>query len=222
MGWSNKRFSEFKQTVTNYRREPTPENYLLVRRRFPDVEIQVSHFAGIDPLYALEHELKKQGVDPDLVGAALDGDEPSIDALSLRLLECLVSRSKLPKSGPGYIDRRREAISDATVNYLIATMLETFDWHEEMRHVPPSLIVLARHQLSGLNPDLHKLYLSHEKRMDAARIVAQHLAARQKLSISQLAIMLEIPRSTVGRWLRDDEFKASVKSFERLHSIASH
>jgi hypothetical protein len=115
VGWSDERLAMFKRLIVEYRREPSIENYLRVRLQFLEVEIQVGHFAGIDPLFALENELRKQGVESQLVAAALDGDEPSIDALSLRLMQCLVAREKLPRDGPGYIQRHRDAISDAMV-----------------------------------------------------------------------------------------------------------
>ena len=106
------------ERVAVYRKDPSIENYLQVRREFPEVEIQVGQFGGMDALFALEDTFASQGIDPKLVAGALDADEPSIDALSLRLLELLAARNALPKSGPGHIEKRRRAISDATVNYL--------------------------------------------------------------------------------------------------------
>src|SRR5439155_15560608 len=114
----------FKQLVIAYRHDPTLERYIQIRREFPEVEIQISHFGGIEALFALEDDFKRQGIDAELVAGALDSDEPSIDALSLQLLECLAARDKLPNDGPGHIEKRRNAISDATVNYLISIMLE--------------------------------------------------------------------------------------------------
>ena len=131
LGLSGERRALFKQLVVAYRREPTIESYIQIRRKFPEVEIQISQFGGIDALFALQEDFEKQGVHPELVAAALDSDEPSLDALSLHLLECLVARSKLPRDGVGYIEKRRSAISDAMVNYLISLMLEGLDWHDE-------------------------------------------------------------------------------------------
>jgi hypothetical protein len=216
LGWPDERLALFKQFVVQYRQEQSIENYVQIRRRFPEVEIQVSQFAGIEPLFALESELKRQGVDPDLVAAALDADEPSIDTLCLHLLELLIARSKLPKTGPGHIAMRRSAISDTTVNYLISTMLEAFDWHEERFRVPASLVVLVRHQLCGLKPDLHQEYLSREKRHNMAFVVAQQLKPDEKLSINKLVAMTGIPRSSAARWLADQEFRQLVEHGQRL------
>ena len=63
-------------------------------------------------MFALEDKFRKVGIDPDLIAAALDADEPSIDALCLHLLELLIARDKLPKDGPKHIEKRRNAISD--------------------------------------------------------------------------------------------------------------
>jgi hypothetical protein len=199
-----------------YRQEQSIENYVQIRRSFPEVEIQVSQFAGIDSLFDLESKLKRQGVDPDLVAAALDADEPSIDTLCLHLLELLIARNKLPKTGPGHIAMRRSAISDTTVNYLISTMLESLDWHEDTFRIPASFVVLARHQLCGLRPDLHQEYLSTEKRYNMAFVVAQQLKSGEKLSINKLVEMTKIPRTTAARLLKDREFRQLVERGQKL------
>jgi hypothetical protein len=216
LGWPDERLALFKQLIVQYRQEQSIEDYVQIRRRFPEVEIQVSQFAGIDSLFALESELKKVGVNPDLVAAALDADEPSIDTLCLHLLELLIARSKLPKTGPGHIAMRRSAISDTTVNYLISTMLESFDRNEDIFRIPASFVVLVRHQLCGLRPDLHQEYLSTEKRHNMAFVVAQQLKPDEKLSINKLVEMTGIPRSTAARWLKDQEFRQLVDRGQRL------
>ena len=216
LGWPDERLALFKQLVVQYRQEQSIEDYVQIRRRFPEVEIQVSQFAGIDSLFALESELKRVGVNPDLVAAALDADEPSTDTLCLHLLELLIARSKLPKTGPGHIAMRRSAISDTTVNYLISTMLESLDWHEETFRIPASFVVLVRYQLCGPRPDLHQEYLSREKRHNMAFVVAQQLKPDEKLSINKLVAMTGIPRSTAARWLADQEFRQLVEGGQRL------
>jgi hypothetical protein len=207
LGWSNERLALFKQLVVAYRREPTIENYVRVRRSFPEVEIQISQFTGPEMLFALEHNLKKVGIDPNLIAAALDADEPSIDALCLHLLELLIARGKLPRDGPKHIEKRRNAISDSTVNYLISEMLEALDWHDEMFRIPASLVVLIRHQLCALKPDLHEECLSRERRHNAALVLGQTLKPNERVSINRLATTLGIPRSTAARWLADKDFQ---------------
>jgi hypothetical protein len=207
LGWSDERLSMFKQIVVEYRREPTIENYSRVRRQFPEVEIQIGLFAGLDPLFSLEMEFREQGIDPQLVEAILDGDEPSIDELCLQVIERLVLRETISKHEPGHIQRRRAAISDAMVDYLIMNILESFDWIEREYRIPGSLVMLIRHQLTGSNPDLHMTYLARKRLQNVALSVAQELKPNEKLSINKLASMALIPRSTAARWLKDDEFK---------------
>jgi hypothetical protein len=219
LGLSGERRALFKQLVIAYCREPTIESYIQIRRKFPEVEIQISQFGGIDALVALQEDFEKQGVHPELVAAALDSNEPSLDALSLHLLECLVARSKLPRDGVGYIEKRRSAISDAMVNYLISLMLEGLDWHdEEMFRVPASLIVLIRHQLCGGTPELYQTFLSKERRMAAAFRAAQRFEPGEKISVRKLASVTGIPRSTAARWLADEKFKNSLQAFQHAFS----
>jgi hypothetical protein len=214
LGLSGERRALFKQLVIAYCREPTIESYIQIRRKFPEVEIQISQFGGIDALFALQEDFEKQGVHPKLVAAALDSDEPSLDALSLHLLECLVARSKLPRDGVGYIEKRRSAISDAMVNYLISLMLHD----EEMFRVPASLIVLIRHQLCGGTPELYQTFLSKERRTAAAFRAAQRFEPGEKISVRKLASVTGIPRSTAARWLADEKFRKSLQAFQLAFS----
>jgi transcriptional regulator with XRE-family HTH domain len=211
---SGDRLALFKQLVVAYHREPTIEHYVRVRREFPEAEIQVSIFGGIDPFEALKKKFQEQGIDPDLILSALDSNEPSIDALSLCLLEKLVAKGKLPKDGPGHIEKRRNAISEATVNYLILIMLEGCDWNEEEVRIPASLIVLIREQLCGINPDLHKEYLSKAQIWNAAIAVAQRFP-RGKMSVRKLAAALNVSRGKAARWLADNEFIERVEAARR-------
>jgi hypothetical protein len=149
LGWSNERFASFKKLIIEYRRTSSAAMYLEIRRTFPEIEINVARFGGIDFVFAFEEDLKRVQIPGDLVAAALYCDEPSVDALCLHLLALLIERDTLPKTGPGHIERRRNAISDAMVNYLISIMLENYDWHEEIFRIPASLIVLTRRQLCG-------------------------------------------------------------------------
>lgn len=205
--WSKERVDSFKKTVVDYRRSPTLENYLRVRRDFPEVEIQIGKFGGLDAVLTLEDDFRKQGIDPDLVAACLDSDEPSIDALCLRLIEKLVEREHISGDTPGHIEKRRAAISDTLVKYLIVIILESFDWNEVEVRIPASLVVLIRHQLTGTNPDLHASSLARGQKHQLAIAVAQMLKPGNKLTINKLASMAKIPRIRAARLLKDEDFK---------------
>jgi hypothetical protein len=213
---SKRRFNLFKQLVVEYRRMHSIELYVELRRQFPEVEIQVGRLGGLDPLFSLENEFKKAGIDPILIASAMDADEPSVDALCLRLLDLLVDKSRLPKSGVGYIQKRRAAISDTIVNYLIAVILEGLDWHDVAFRVPASLVVLIRHQITGPNPDLHTTFQSRERRRIAAMMVGQKLALNERPSVRTLARLAGVPISTAGRWLADNEFAEWMAEGRRL------
>jgi hypothetical protein len=84
--------------------------------------------------------------------------------------------------------------------------LESFDWNEEEVRIPASLVVLIRHQLTGTNPDLHATYLAREHKYQLAIGVAQILKPGEKLSISRLASIANIPRIRASRLLKDVDF----------------
>jgi hypothetical protein len=162
---SDQRLALFKELASKYVNLPSLDNYLRLRREIPEAEIDVAVFGGFEVLFALDSDLKKHGIDPDLVAGILDAFEPAIDKLSLRLMECLSVRSKIHKSGPKHIERRREAIRDALVDYLIVLMLEAMEWNKSHPIViPSSLIVLIRDRLCGPNPDWHEAYRSRRER----------------------------------------------------------
>jgi hypothetical protein len=219
LGWSRKRLASFQKLVVEYRRSSNIATYLEISRTFPEIEINVARFAGLDFVFAFEGDLKRLQISPDAVAGALGGDEPSVDDLCLRLLALLVERDALPKTGPGHIDRRRSAISDAMVNYLISIILETYDRDETFR-IPPSLIVLTRRQLCGENPDLHQAQCAKDKRLLAARIVAERLEAGEKVSVRNLATLMHVPRSTAARWLAGGDFQRYVRDFRGLNQLS--
>jgi hypothetical protein len=210
LGWSSEKAELLIDAVVAYRKNASIENYLSIRQNFPEVEIQVARFGGIEALFALQADFKDQGINPDLIAGALDGVETGVDALCLRLLELLLEREKLPKKGPNSIDRRRKAISDASVGYLITTILEAYDWNEDVYRVPASLVVLIRHQLCGGQPDLETEYRLRERKKNVAMVVAQQLQPDERLSINKLKTLAGIPRTTAARWLSDTDFQRWV------------
>lgn len=163
----------------------------------------------MDPFFAVEPHLKKHGIDPLLVWGAADAFPPDTDELSLRLMECLITKEKLPNSGPGNIEARRNAISDALVDYLIVIMLEGTEWNKETapNQIPSSLIVLIRERLRGAWPDLRKEYLSSAERDAAVYLAAHHFETFEQISVRKLEQLSGKSRMTASRWLKDPKFK---------------
>jgi hypothetical protein len=187
---------------------PSLENYLQLRRSISEAELDVAVSGGMEAVFVLDSELKKHGINPNLVAGALNAFEPDIDELSLRLMECLVAKDKLPKSGPGYIEKRHQAIGDALVDYLIVTMLEAMEWNKSNPIViPPSLIVLIRDRLCGPSPDWDKLIRSKLEQENAAFLAAQHFKPGEKISYGKLARLAGVSPSTAARWLADPLFQ---------------
>ena len=89
LGWEPERLARFKQLVLRYGKDPTTATYLQIRREFPEAEVEVGIFSGIDAPFKLEEKLAGQGFDPMLLVGALAAYEPDIDAVCLRLLELL-------------------------------------------------------------------------------------------------------------------------------------
>src|SRR6516165_10206053 len=221
-GWSKERFRQLQRLAILWRENPSLENYLAIRREFPELDIQIAMSAGIDPLFALEDKCRQHGIDPALVAGAMDGFEPKIDKLCLILMERIVAREKI--NGVGAYQRRRAAISDAMVNYLIAFMLEGLDWCEDEVRMPASLILLIRHQLGPLKGEFHKEYESRESMRQAAWIAGQQLKPTEKLSINRLIKLASsadspISRSTAARWLKNPEFQHRLEFSSRFDEI---
>jgi hypothetical protein len=136
---SEQRLKLFIKLATNYEDSPNLENYLRLRRTITEADLKVGVFAAnLGYASALEPELEKHGISTDSFFESLIAHEPALDELSLQLMERLVARDKLPKSCPGHIEKRRQAISDSLVDYAIALMLETIEGKRIV--IPPSLI----------------------------------------------------------------------------------
>jgi hypothetical protein len=215
LGWEPERLARCKQLVLRYEKDPTIANYLQIRRDFPETAIEVGYFGGgIDAPFELEEKFAGHGIDPMLLLGASVADEPDIDALCLQVLELLVTRGKLPKEGPGFIEKRRKAISDATINYLIVEILEAIDRYAGS--IPGSLVVLIREQLCGSNPDLHQQYLARERFRNAAYSAGQLFQQTgERISVRKLAVAAGVSRGTAERWLADKRFHLLFESGSR-------
>ena len=217
LGWEPERLARFKQLVLRYGKDPTTATYLQIRREFPEAEVEVGIFSGIDAPFKLEEKLAGQGFDPMLLVGALAAYEPDIDAVCLRLLELLEAKRNLPKEGVGFIEARRKAISDATVNYLIVEMFEAIDRCGGWIRIPTSLVVLLREQLCGSSPDLHQQYLSQKRFRQAAFNAGLSFEQTGKpISVRKLAAANDVSPATAERWIAHKHFQRLFDSGRKL------
>jgi hypothetical protein len=205
--------AELLAMVDAYEREPTLANYVRIKRTFGlRVDTSVGRYYDFEPL-SIAKELRRLGIGPALVDSALDGDQwhdgKNIDRLVLRIMECLIERDQIEKSGSAHVQSRKIAISDSLVNFLIVAMLETFE-----DSIPPSLIVLIRERLCGSNPDRYKEHLQVQRRRDAIAIAAIKFP-KGKVSIRKLAKILDVEPSTISRAFPGGSFQKELDKFRQ-------
>src|SRR6185312_15741041 len=120
-------FNEFSKA---YKKAPSIENYVKLRRQNPDAEIEVSVIGGMEALFALEGELRRYGVDPDLVASVMDANPQAISELSLQLLQKIIEARELKKKGKTHLMRRGLAVPDKLINWLVTCALDALSWND--------------------------------------------------------------------------------------------
>jgi hypothetical protein len=162
-------FNEFSKA---YKKDPSIENYVKLRRESPDAEIEVSVIGGMDQLFYLENELRQYGIDPQLVAGVMDADPADIGEISLQLMEKIIEARKLSNAGESHLIRRGLAIPDKLINWVITCSLDALSWNDEL-YIPRDMIVLIRERLGGSNPEYERASKAHERKMNAAIIGGQ-------------------------------------------------
>ncbi|MBK8158772.1 MAG: hypothetical protein IPK59_08440 [Rhodospirillaceae bacterium] len=188
-----------------FREDGSLESYLLIRRSFPNQKVEVGRFGGVDPFLVMRAELEEHGVVPTLILGVMDGDEVQIDELALRIMEWLVVRSALIKSGQTHLKIKREAVPDSLIDYLLMIIIESCERHSVS--MPPALVVLLRERLGGPNPARHARYEISEKQKEAVWVAAQIFGANESISIRRLAKELNIEPSTISRWFKKENLR---------------
>lgn len=207
-------FKDCEDVTDRFLDDPSIENYVVMRRRYPSMGVENARFLGIKPLFAVEGELQQFGIEPWMVCGALDGEDRQVDELSLQLIEALVKRRALTKDGKTHLQRRRQVVPDSLIDYLVVAMLEAIQQHD--CHIPASLIILIRERLGGPNPALYRDYLIKQKRKDAAFLGFHLLHKGEDPSIRRVAQIMGVQPSTVSRWFPDGDFRTEVKRWQRM------
>jgi hypothetical protein len=132
--------------------------------------------------------------------------------LSLQILEKIISAKSLSKEGKTHLARRRLAVPDKLITWLITCMLEGLSWSDQL-YIPRDLIVLIRERLGGSNSEYDKLVEAFEKRGHAELIGSRLKAQGIKPSIRMLSRILGVAPSTVKRWFPAGDFSKEVTKF---------
>ena len=195
-----------KDLSERFKKAPSIDLYVKLRRENPDDEIEFATSPGIEWLFNAGTELEQWKIPEELVAGALDADEASICELSLVLLECLVKRREIENSGKVHAVGCGEAISDSFVNFLIAMMLDALSWNSNLI-LPRDLAILIRYQLikDGDNAIGRKLE-AKELRQSALYAGASLLERTGKVSVRKVAEMLKVSPSTITRQFPDNSF----------------
>ena len=208
----------FNKLTRAYKNDPSIENYLKLRRRYPKAEIEIAVLGGIEPLFYMEPELRRYGIAPDLVAGVMDADPIAISEISLFLMEKIIEARTLSRAGESQLSRRGRAIPDKLVDWLINCSLEALSWNDDL-HIPRDLIVLIRERLGGSNPEYRQAAIAHEKKGNAALIAGQLKARGIKPTYKLLGSALDVAPSTVKRWFQPGEFEREAewwsKSFDK-------
>jgi len=197
-----------------YKRDPTIDHYLRLRRENPDGEIEVAVIGGMEQLFYLEPELRKYGFEPELVASVMDADPEAISELALLIIQKLIEAKQLSKSGETHLVRRGLAVPDKLVNWLVTCMLDALSWNDNL-HIPRDLIVLIRERLGGSNPEYEQGSRAHEMRWHAIIVGAQLKAQGIEPSFRMLAKVFNVAPSTVMRWFPNDDFQKEVEAWSK-------
>lgn len=125
-----------------FRRVPTLETYIRLRRAYPKTLFSSVQFGGLDPVLAINPQLAPAGIELELMMSVLDADEGAINELSLRLLEKIRDRAA-PGSTSDPDKQPASKKGDALIDYLIAIMVESLAYNAELE-IPFDLRMLIK------------------------------------------------------------------------------
>ena len=197
------------EQTAEYKNNPSLENYLRLRRENPEAEIEVAIVGGLDPLIFMVDELRRHGLDPELVAGVMDADENAISDLSLQLIEKITNAKELERSGETHLGRRGLVIPDKLVNWLICVMLEAQSWNGTLR-LSRDLIVLIRERLRGSSFDYERAMSADNRRTKAVLMAGQLKAQGKTTTRRMIAEHFGVAPSTVTRWFEDADFESEV------------
>lgn len=212
---------DFSELSKAFKRDPTIENYVKMRRENPHEEIEISITDGLDWLFANSNLLREIGIEPQWVASTLDANPGAISKVSLRLLEKIIERKQTESEGETQTVSRGKAIPDSLVNYLAAMMLDALSWNDILE-IPRDLIVLLRHQIIGDGETEQSRQLqSHKLEFDIGMVGGQLLEQGLQPSARMIAKILGVNASTVSRIFPKDKLLSEsqrwLSAFQGFH-----
>src|SRR5216684_5493799 len=93
----------FNELSKAYKKTPSIENYVKLRRGNPTAEIEIAVLGGMEPLFYMEQELRRYGIDPGLIAGTMDADPAAISEISLQLMEKIIEARQLAKAGETHL-----------------------------------------------------------------------------------------------------------------------
>lgn len=210
MGFGSDKAGGFNVESRTYKRNPSIELYVKLRRESPDAEIEVAVVGGLDQLMYMETELDRYGFDPIMVAGALDADPEAISELSLQIMEKMIQANSLTADGHTHLIGRNLAVPDKLINWLITMMLDALSWNDDLR-IPRDLIVLIRERLGGSDTEYERSFQSNTQRRRAVDIAAGIMAKGGTVTVRLVARAMGVAPSTVLRWFPEGDFLDQVK-----------
>ena len=201
----------FNDPTTEYKNSPEIENYVRLRREHPKGEVEISTTGGLEFLSAQEKDLRSHGLDPDVVIRLFDADLGAQAEISLLLLQKIIERDNLHKSGETHIVSRKKVVSDTLINYLIGCALDGVSWADDNLEITRELIVLIKQQLGTLTSQYEIEQERLNRRSQAKSIAAQLLNQGKTPTYRNVGRVLGVQASTVMRWFPDGDFIAEAE-----------
>jgi hypothetical protein len=208
----------FSELSRAFKRNPTIENYVKLRRENPNEAIEIAVSSGLEWLFSNDKLLEAHGISPTLVGGILEADHACISELSLLLLEKIIEKKDLSAKGQTHLVGRGKAISESLIDHLICMILDSMEWTDDLR-LDRDLIVLIRERLGGVTSKWEKEQDLLEKLQVAKGIALQIISNGGTPSIRSIAKAMNVHPSTVMRWFPDSDFLE--KATELSKSILS-
>ncbi len=205
----------FNELSKAYKKTPSIENYVKLRRGNPTAEIEIAVLGGMEPLFYMEQELRRYGIDPGLIAGTMDADPAAISEISLQLMEKIIEARQLAKAGETHLIRRGRVIPDKLIDWIINCSLDALSWNNDLQ-IPRDLIVLIRERLGGSNPEYKQASEAYEHKINAAMIAGQLKARGITTTFKMLGDHFGVAPSTVKRWFGPGEFKRETDYWSRM------